>query len=91
MGDRVMDQQRLGRIANARALNFGVEDDLDRHVEVAVGIDVDVAVALIVLQDRHFRLGGHAADQALATARNRQIDEFGEPQQLADGGAVDRR
>ena len=90
-GDRAMDEQRLGRVADARALDLGVDDDLDRHVEVAAGIDVDVAVALVVLQDRHLRLGDDAADQALAAARDGQVDELGQAQQLADGRAVDRR
>ena len=90
-GDRAMDQERLGRVADARALDLRVDDDLDRHVEVAAGIDVDVAVSLVVLEDGHRRLGDDAADQAFAAPGDGQIDEIGEAQELADGRAVDRR
>ena len=40
----------------------------------ALGVDVDVAVALVVLDDRHLGLGDDAADQALAAARDDQVD-----------------
>ena len=44
-GDRAVDEQRLGRVADAGALGLGVDDDPDRHLEIGRGIDVDVAVA----------------------------------------------
>ena len=87
----LVDQQRLGGVADAGALDLGVDDDLDRHREVAAGINVDVAIALVMLEDRHLGLGDDPADQALAAARNRQIDELGQAQELADGLAVGRR
>ena len=90
-GDRLVDQERLGGVADAGALDFGVHDDLDRHIEVAARVDVDMAVSLVVFQNGHRRLGDDAADQAFAAARNRQVDQIGEGEQLADGRAVDGR
>ena len=40
--------RRLGRVAHARPLGLGVDDDGERHVEVGGGVDVDVAVAVAV-------------------------------------------
>ena len=85
-----MDQQRLGRVADARTLDLGVEDDPGRHLRVGRGVDVDRADALVMLHDRHLRLGGDAADQALAAPRDRQVDVLGQGQQVADRRAVGR-
>ena len=57
---------------------------------VDVGVHVNVAVAIEVLEDRHGRLGHHAADQALAAAGDGEVDLVGELQQVPDGRAVGR-
>ena len=45
-----------------------------RQVEIGGGVDVEVADALVVLDHRHARVLGDEADQALAAARDRQVD-----------------
>ena len=69
-----IDQQRLGRAADAGAPHLGVEHDAHRHVEVGVAIDVGVADAFEVREHRHARLLLHARDQALAAARHDDVD-----------------
>ena len=90
-GDLIVDQEALRRVAHARPLTLGVDDDALGHRQVGGGVHVDVAVALVVLEHRHGRLGGDAADQPLAAARDYQVDVLVQPQQLADGVAVRRR
>ena len=60
------------------------------HVEVGRRVDVHVAVAGEMLDDRHLGLGGDAANQPLAAARNRQVDVLGHRQKLADRRAIGR-
>ena len=38
VGDRGVDQQRLGRVADAGALHLGVDGDPPRHLQVGVGV-----------------------------------------------------
>ena len=59
-----------------------------RHRQVGLGVDVDVAVAVEVLQDRHLGFARDPLDQALAAARDDQVDRLGRRDQVADGGAV---
>ena len=87
-----VDQQRLGRAADAGAAQLGVEHDGARHGEIGGGIDIDMAVAVEMGEDRHARLALDARDQALAAARHDHVDAAVEARQhLADGGAVARR
>ena len=50
-----------------------------------------MAVAVEVLQDRHLGLARDTLDQALAAARDDEVDRFGRGDQVADRGAVGRR
>ena len=61
---------------------------LHRHVEVGRVVDVDVAVAVQVLDDRHLGLAADALDQALAAARDDHVDVLRHGDQLAHGLAV---
>ena len=88
---RAMDQQRLGRVADARRWTLALTMIRIGHVDVGRRRRRRRADALVVLQDRHRRLGGDAADQALAAARDGQVDVLGQAQQVADGRAVGRR
>ena len=87
-GDRGVDEQRLGGVARAVLLRLGVVDDRERHRQVGVGVDVDVAVAVEVLDHRHLRLARDPLDQALAAARDDEVDRLRRGDQVADGGAV---
>ena len=75
LGDRRVDQQGLGRVADARALDLGVDGDPPRHLEVGVGVDVDVAVAGGRVDDRHRGDVLERRLQAFAAARDQQVDE----------------
>ena len=66
--------------ADAGALGLGVQDDLDGHRLVGGGVHVDVAIAGVVLEDGHRGFGRDAADQALAAARDGEVDAVAPPQ-----------
>ena len=91
-GDGAVDQQRLGRAADAGAAHLGVDGDLHRHVEIGRAVDIEMADAFEMGEDRHPRLALHAPDQAFAAARNDHVEIAVEAvQHLADGGAVGGR
>jgi len=91
-GAGLVDQQRLGRAADAGAAQFGVEQDLARHGEIGLRIDIDMAVAVEMGEDRHTRLALDAGDEALAAARHDDIDGAAEPgEDFAHRGPVARR
>ena len=59
-----------------------------RSSRSARGVHVDVADALVVLDHRHARVLGDEADQALAAARDAQVDQIVELDELGDRLAV---
>src|SRR3546814_14620780 len=75
VGDVLVDQERLGRVADAGAVGLGVDDDGCGLVQVGSRVDIDVAVANACLDHRHRRLLHHAADQARAPARDEDVDQ----------------
>ena len=75
VGHGLVDQQRLGGVADAGAVGLGVEHDVEGHVEVGVGVDVDVAVADAGLDDRHRGLLDDRLDQPRSPARDDEVDE----------------
>ena len=84
-----IDQQRLGRAADAGAAHLGVEHDRLRHLEIGGAIDIDMADAFEMREHRHARFVLHARDKALAAARHDHVDAAVKPaQHLADRGAV---
>ena len=89
---RAIDQQGLGRAADAGAAHLGVQHDGLGHVERGRLVDIDVADAFEMREHRHARFGLHARDQALAAARHDDVDGAVEPcEHHADRGAVARR
>src|SRR3546814_4461515 len=56
VGDVLVDQERLGRVADAGAVGLGVDDDGCGLVQVGSRVDIDVAVANACLDHRHRRL-----------------------------------
>jgi hypothetical protein len=87
-GDRARDQQRFGGVAGAQALGLGVFEDAQRLRRIGELIDIDVAVAVEVLDHRHPRLLRDALDQALAAARHDDIDVLGHGDEVAHRLAV---
>ena len=65
VGHRPVHEQGLGRVAHARPLGLGVDHDVEGHVEVGRGVDVDLAVAHSRLDRGHRRL----LDEAIAHIR----------------------
>src|SRR5690606_4948750 len=87
VGDPRVYEQRLGRAANAGPAHLGVDHHRLRHLEVGLAVDIDVVDALEMGKDRNPRLHLDAGDEALAAARDDDVDgpvEAGEHQ--ADGG-----
>ena len=68
-----VDEERLERVADARALGLRVDRDLGRHVEIGAGVDVDVAEPLVVLENRDRGALGHQAHERLAAARHDEV------------------
>ncbi len=86
-----IDQESLGRAADAGAPHLGVEHDLPRLGRIGVAVDIGVAVAVQMGDDGDAALVLHPLDQALAAARHDDVDEVVEAQHLADRGAVGGR
>ena len=87
-----VDEQRLGRAANAGAPHLGVHDDLPRHFKVGARVDINVADTLQMREDRNARLLLHASDKASAAARHDHVERAVEAAQHgADRRAVRRR
>src|SRR5574344_165324 len=87
----LVDEQAFRGVADAGALGLRVVENGQRHAEVALVVDVDVADALVVLEDRHERRLAHRADEPLAAAGNRDVDEADAADELRDGGMVEDR
>ena len=61
-----------------------------RHGGVGALVDVHVAHAVQVLDDRHARLARDALDEALAAARHDRVDVLLHRDELAHGRAIGR-
>ena len=95
-GDVGVDEQRLGRVADPGPVDLRVEGDPPRHLEVGVGVHVDVAVAGRRVHDRHRRDLLQRLLQPLAAARDDQVDQALRGRQLREllaiaGQQLDRR
>ena len=87
-----VDQQRLGRAADAGAAHLGVDDDATRHGEVRRRMDIGVAEPVEMGEDRDARLRLHARDEALAAARHDDVERAVEAGEHGpDRGTVARR
>ena len=81
-------QQRFGGVAGAVFLRLGVVGDAQRQLQVDRVVDIDMAVAVQVLDHRHLGLGADALDQPLAAARDDHVHVLGHGDQAADRRAV---
>ena len=73
-GDAAVHEERFRRVAGGVALGLGVVGDAHGHLEVARIVHVGVADPLEVLDHRDGRLRGEPGDEALAAARNEDVD-----------------
>ncbi|MNE12049.1 hypothetical protein D3C80_1048290 [compost metagenome] len=88
LGHLLVDQQRFHGATDAVAVGLGVERHAPGLVQVGVLADVDVADTVQVLDHRHASIAADAFDQATATARHDDVDEFRHADQRAHGFAV---
>jgi hypothetical protein len=87
--DGSVDQQRLGGAANAGTAHLGVDGDRNRHVEFGRAVDIEVADAFKMRENRHARLLLHSGHEALAPARDDHVEIAGKTgEHLADRRAV---
>src|SRR5690606_17688875 len=70
-----VDEQRLGGVADTHPLALAVDDDRLGHGMVGRLVDVDMAVAVEVLDDRHRRFGNDATNEAFTSARDGDVDK----------------
>ena len=87
-GDLARHQQALGGVAGAIAVGLGVLDDGHHLGRVGGVVDIHMAIAIEVLDDRHPGVAGDALDEALAAARDDHVHELGHGDQFAHRGAV---
>ena len=85
-----VDEQTLRRVAHAGTLRLRVVENGKRHREIGLLVHIDMAHALVVLQDRHERGLAHCADEPLAATRNGDIDKPHRPHEFRDGLVVER-
>ena len=81
-------QQPFSGVAGAVLLGLGVVSHVHGHGHVAKVIDIHMAVAVQVFDDRHFGVAADALNQTLAAARNDDVDKLRHGDQHADGFAV---
>ncbi len=92
VGIIAVDQQRLGRPANAGPPHLGIDDDRNGHVEIGGAVHIDVAETFEMRKDRHPRLALHPRNEALATARHDDVDAPVKPRQHgAHSGTIRNR
>ena len=75
-GDVLVDKERLHGVADAWALNLGVDADALRLGIVGAGIDKGMTDALVMFDDRDTGVLTDKTNQAFATAWNDQVDLF---------------
>ena len=83
-----MHEQRLSGVARADFLRLGVVGDLDGQGHIDLAVDINMAVAIQVFDDRHCGLGTDALDEAFATTGDDDVDKLRQGDELAHGGAV---
>ena len=74
---RGVHQQGFHGVAGAVTLGLGVHGNDERLVEIRRGVDVDMADAVQVLDHRHPGIPADPLDQALAPARDDDVDRLG--------------
>ena len=62
-----------------------------RLVRVGLSVDIDMADAVKMLENRHLTLGHHTFDQAFAAAGHYQVDIFRHGEQRAHRGTIHHR
>ncbi len=69
-------------------MDFRIECNLLSHGRIGVGVNVDVANALVMLDHGNPRTLRHGSNQVFSPARDAQVYIFSKGQQLRDGGPI---
>ena len=88
IGDRGVDQQRLGGVAHAGPARLGVEQDAFGDIEIGRLVHVDMTIADAGLDGGDHRVAHHRVDQACSPARDHDVDQAAGLDQMGDAGAV---
>src|SRR5690606_37304933 len=87
-GDVSVHQQGLDRAADAVAIGLGVDHDVVGLGRVGGLVEVDMAIAVEMLDERYPSRARKSFDQALAATRNDDVDVLGERDHFTHSGAV---
>src|SRR5690606_13037979 len=87
-GDVSVHQQGLDRAADAVAIGLGVDHDVVGLGRVGGLVEVDMAIAVEMLDERYPSLARKSFDQALPATRNDDVDVLGERDHFTHSGAV---
>ena len=74
IGNLGINKQGLQRAADARAAQFGVDDDIDRLLRISRRIDIGMAEAFEMADHRHAGVHLDAFDKAASAARDDDVD-----------------
>ena len=75
-GDALRHQQSFHGVAGAVSMGLGVDGDAQCLVDVSLVVDIDMAVAIQMLDHGHAGIGADALDQGLAAAGHDHIHVF---------------
>ncbi len=88
VGDRGVDQQRLGGVAHTGPTRLGVQQNAFGDIEIGCFVNVDMTIADTGLDGRHHRVTDHRVDQARSPSRDHDVDEAAGLDQMRHAGAV---
>ena len=75
LGGGGVDEELLGGVSHAGALNLGVDQDFFRELRIGVAVDVDEAHAGVMLDDGNGGVLRDVTDEAFAAAGNDAVDQ----------------
>ena len=87
-GDAFRDQQRFHCVARRIALGFRIVGNSNRFIEIGLIIDINMTNAVKMLDHGYFRFFRDTRGQALAAARDDNVDHAFHSQHFTDGCAV---
>ena len=82
------DEDGFEGVADAGLLALGIDDDVGGHLQIGIGVDIDVADAVVVLDDGHAGAGDDFFDQTFAAAWDDEIEVLIHLGHVLDAGAV---
>ena len=84
----LVDKQTLRRIARTGTLRLGVVENRKRHSEIRLIVHINMADAVVVLENRDQSRLAHRADEPFSAARDRNVDKPDGTDKLRDTNMV---